>query len=651
MITRLILLIWILAICSFASSPWRTGEMEIRVKFNSHEELSSLKGFNFNGDIYSSFGYGNLYVIESEFNQIKNAGFEIEILEKDLLKRSSEFWKNSERRATYMSSSEIISLMDSLTIKYPQICSKTVYGESVEGRELSALKISDNVNADEPEPEIIFDGGIHGDELGGPENVARFAQFLCEEYDNNSTITDLIDSREIWLFCTVNPDGREYVSRANARGADLNRNWGYMWNGECLTSQGFSQPETRAIRNCLLENQFSIQVSNHSGIEAIYLPWCYTRSVSPEYALHEDLAKLYLSTSEYGYFEICQSNHDYATTGETVDFAYGVMGTAALTMELSSNKQPNNPTSIYNKNQDAMVEMIRSAGEGIEGFVTDVETGEPVAASLYFNDSYPTYSDPKVGDFHKYLENGSYEIHVKANGYESQTLSSITISHSNRSKSINIEMNPLNSRSVFGYKVVYLKKCNGKSFEILGMNDSKSLTLGSNGEVVVDMQYPLKDDNGNDLTIHSSGSRSYQCYVSVNIDGPWKSLGTGTGKSEYDFKNADIDSVRYVKVTGSNVSLDAIEGTKYDVTKNSIKQKIQAPNPKISLFNSYLKIEGLTGNSVIVDLYNAFGQKCLTKQFNTNKVYLDTKKLSKGVYFVRVEERYCQFIEKISITK
>lgn len=645
-----ILLILIISLSSiYAKNPWREDEMEISIKFSKLEDIQIINELNLMGDIYKKEGLANLYVIPRELERIKEAGLSFEIIQKDLKGWSNKFWDEEINRATYMTYDEIITLMNNLANSYPNICRKEVYGESVEGRELSALKISDNVNDDEPEPEVLFDGGIHGDELGGPENVARFATLLCEAYGSDSKITELVNTREIWLFCMVNPDGRVYVSRANASQVDLNRNWGFMWNGECYTNSGFSQPETKAIRDCILENQYSIQVSKHSGIEAIFLPWCYTSNSAPEYSLHESLANIYLSTSDYGSFEICQSNHDYPTTGETVDFSYGVMGTAALTMELSSQKQPNNPIDIYNKNENAMIKMVELSGEGIEGFVTDLETGEPVAACLYFNNSYPSYNDPEVGDYHKYLNPGNYEIRVEANGYKSKVINSVTISHNRNSAIEDIELEPDTGNSIYGYRVVYLKKCNGYSYNVLGKKDGEELSLGNNGKIIIDMQYNLYDQEGNDLTVYASGG-SFECEVARNIDGPWSILGMGNGKYEFDFNGNIADSVRYVSISGSNVVLDAVEAKKDMATNIAANLNKSTLKPVIGFNHKKISISNLISGKSTISFFNALGQLCFVQKTRSHKATVDVSEFPKGLYFMKIQNGFNAYHQKVSIS-
>ncbi len=51
-------------------------------------------------------------------------------------------------------------LQDSLVMNFPDICKKITIGTSVTGREIVAMKFSDNVNVDENEPEILLTTGL-----------------------------------------------------------------------------------------------------------------------------------------------------------------------------------------------------------------------------------------------------------------------------------------------------------------------------------------------------------------------------------------------------------------------------------------------------------------------------------------------------------
>src|SRR5690349_11431760 len=56
---------------------------------------------------------------------------------------------------------------------HPDIVQRFSIGESYQGRQLWAAKISDNVATDEDEPEVLFDGLHHADEHMGLEMTLR----------------------------------------------------------------------------------------------------------------------------------------------------------------------------------------------------------------------------------------------------------------------------------------------------------------------------------------------------------------------------------------------------------------------------------------------------------------------------------------------
>ncbi len=67
-----------------------------------------------------------------------------------------------------------LALVDRLVTDYPDMVRKHTCGTSVEERELHAVKVSDNVDIDEPEPELSFDGCTHGEEITSSEMAIRF---------------------------------------------------------------------------------------------------------------------------------------------------------------------------------------------------------------------------------------------------------------------------------------------------------------------------------------------------------------------------------------------------------------------------------------------------------------------------------------------
>ena len=321
---------------------WRNDEMEVKIFLGNRDQAAILQNLNLETESASPDGSViNAYVIPSEFERLKNSGLKYTVSIFNMNEHYRNYWKNQVPPG-YKTYEQTVALADSLATNYPSICRKVVFGTTSGGRELAALKISRNVDMNEPEPAIMFDGGIHGDELLGPEFVIRYARDLCTGYGSDTTMTNLINTREIWLYYMVNPDGTANMSRYNTNGVDINRDAGYMWNQEGYSPGPFSQNESKALRNCMIENQFTVYVNFHAGTEAIVYPWCFRTDPTPDNPQINQLASIYSSTSGYANLPYGQgfSVLGYFSNGSTKDFLYGGLGSVGWSIEVSNNKQP-----------------------------------------------------------------------------------------------------------------------------------------------------------------------------------------------------------------------------------------------------------------------------------------------------------------------
>ncbi|MDP4281717.1 MAG: M14 family zinc carboxypeptidase [Bacteroidota bacterium] len=557
-----------------AQEGWRKGEMEIKVTLHSATEAQTLKRLGFDAEIAAPEGnIVNVYVTPDELQQIRQDGFDFRISVPDLNAYYKGFWDNPTVPPGYHTYDQMVALADSLAAAFPGICKKVIFGTSVSGRQLAALKICDSVNIKRKIPRILFDGGIHGDEVGGAENLILFARDLCTGYGTDPDLTYLINTREIWIYYMVNPDGRVNMTRYNQNHVDLNRDFGYMWDVGNESPGAFSQPETKALRSCFLTNQYAIYISYHSGTITLSYPWSYRPDPSPDNALLNQLASIYVNSSTYSSLPYGQGyNIMYAIDGSTKDFQYGTAGIPGWTMEISTSKQP--PASqipvYYNHNKPAMVEMIRRAGYGISGIVKDSVSGKPVKARIWINDLYPGLTDPEEGDFHKYLLHGTYSIRVSANGYKSKTITGIQIPDTG-SVFTQILLTPDSLR--YAYRVLSCQ-IPGSNFNdpgftpgCIGAPDNTAYSIGKSGWVVVDMCDTIFNGFGNDLTVYqpASTSEDFICYASVSPDGPWQSLGTGTGTTSFDLASAGLNKARYIKILDNGTSSQNVPGTGFDL--------------------------------------------------------------------------------------
>jgi carboxypeptidase T len=253
----------------------------------------------------------------------------------------------------------MVAELDQAVADHPAIVQKLSIGKTYKGRDIWAAKISDNVEVDEPEPEVLFDGLHHAREHLTAEQTLAILRWFTDEYGSDETITKLVDTREIWIVFMVNPDGgqfdltgdpyrawrknRQPNAGTTAVGTDLNRNYDYRWaccggssgNPSSNTYRGpkpFSAPETRAMRDFISSRviggrqQIRTAITFHTAGEEILWPYGYTKTDVPGDMTIDDQAALVAigrKMAKTNGYEPKQSSSLYVTDGDAIDYAYG----------------------------------------------------------------------------------------------------------------------------------------------------------------------------------------------------------------------------------------------------------------------------------------------------------------------------------------
>jgi hypothetical protein len=276
-------------------------------------------------------------------------------------------------------------------------------GTSYKGRQLWAVKVSDNVATDEREPEVLFDGLHHGAEHMSLEMTLRILRWLTDEYPTNATIKRLVDTREIWIVFAVNPDGATYdiagtggfrhwrknrqpSPGSSSIGTDVNRNYGYRW-GCCGGSskspsssryrgpRAFSTPEAKAladfVRSRVVDGRQQIRagISFHTTGRLVMWPYGYTYRNQPTDMTSDDhrafVAMGRRMAASNGYRPI-QASDLYISSGTSRDWLYGTYRIFSFTFELSPDSTPypddSKIASETGRNKAAVLDLIARAG-------------------------------------------------------------------------------------------------------------------------------------------------------------------------------------------------------------------------------------------------------------------------------------------------
>lgn len=268
--------------------------------------------------------------------------------------------------AGYLDYAEMVTTVHEIAASKPEIVRLFSIGRSFEGRELWAAKVSDNVETDEDEPEVLFDGGMHGREHMSAEMAVALFSNLVNGYGAAPRITDMVNRTEITIIFNLNPDGSEYDHgsgtilswRKNRQptpgsseiGTDINRNFGYQWGTNPLNASpsawtyrgpaAWSTPEASAFKRYVdgrvvgSEQQISVHVTFHQYGRIVLYPYGYTKSAVSDPDDHALLAAMAAEMGDLSGYAHAQSSYDEIHVGNQMDWLYATYGILSFTLEM-----------------------------------------------------------------------------------------------------------------------------------------------------------------------------------------------------------------------------------------------------------------------------------------------------------------------------
>ena len=337
---------------------------------------------------------------------------------------------NQKAFADYPTSAQFRQQMMNLAGKYPKIMKLYTIGKSNKGNDLLVMKISDNVTTDEVEPEFKYISSMHGDEITGRELMMNLISEIGEKYGSDQDITDLVNNSEIFIMPSMNPDGSDLKQRANAKGADLNRNFPDI-KADTQSSPTGREVETQAIMAYQASRQFVLSANFHGGTVVANYPWDsiydrhplndFVKQLSVEYA---ELNPEMRGSSQFP-GGVTNGADWYVVKGGMQDWSYFWFKDLQITVELSTTKWPaySEIAGFYKSNRDSMFHFMKAVHHGA-GFkiqrskasgTVAIEQISPAKSSLgsyAFNDS----------QFYKVMPEGEYEFTIQEKNRAAQKI-------------------------------------------------------------------------------------------------------------------------------------------------------------------------------------------------------------------------------------
>ena len=410
----LLLLLFITMQFTFAQNV-QEKHQRARINYSQSNNLQKLESLGIPVD-HGTHKKGYFVISDfsvSEIEKARNAGYQVEVLiedSKEYFLQQNNLNKAPERNPTcnngtvedyqtpanfnlgsmggYLTYQEMLDELDQMKGLYPNLITTKANisnflteGQadnsttpSIGSNGIKWVKISDNPNTNEGEPQILYSAIHHAREPASLSQLIFYMWYLLENYDSNPEIQSIVNNTELYFVPVVNPDGYLYnektdpngggywrKNRKNGHGVDNNRNYDYyingnsnnnIWGGEGTSTDPssevysgtgpFSEVENQAMKWFVENHNFVMAFNNHTYGDLLLFPYGYADNVpTPENDLFEGISGELVSRNG---FNNMISAGLYPAAGDSDDFMYGTVGTHnkiyAFTPEIGSSFWP-----------------------------------------------------------------------------------------------------------------------------------------------------------------------------------------------------------------------------------------------------------------------------------------------------------------------
>jgi hypothetical protein len=302
----------------------------------------------------------------------------------------------------------------------------------------------------------------------------------------------------------------------------------------------------------------------------------------------------------------------YPVHGTLQDWSYHATSCLDITMEISTNKWPAAATlpSYWADNREGMLYFIRQAGWGVQGIVTDSLTGLPInwASVVPFGIDKPVYTDT-IGDYHRMLMTGQYDLIYSAIGYHEKWADEVRV-RIDSVTNLDMQLAPI---LVTG---------------IVSDSDGGAPIPGALVEIV-----GLRND-----TTDSGGT--YQ--LRWNQDDYYSLKASAAG-----YTTVVYDSLKFENDSTINFSLSTDSGVAGRPGVNVFITRLEQPYPNPGRSGIHIRYQLAVSGPAVLDIYDITGRRVKSlpqgtvpagavRTFTWDGSDRSGKKVSAGVYFCRL---------------
>jgi len=398
--------------------------------------------------------------------------------------------------------------------QHPDLARLYSIGTSVQGRQLYVLRLSSGMaqvpvmpretDPDPNDPEALRFPGIgggkpmfkyvanmHGNEAVGRELVMFLAEFLVRNYGSDPRATRLLNTMDIWLMPSLNPDGFEAGlegqcdsmasggrGRENANDKDLNRNFPDQFRDKQDRESLLAgrEPETLAAMKWIQSNPFVLSGNLHGGSVVASYPYDSGKrksmyrtfySAAPDDAMFKRLATIYASnhaTMRTGH--VCPDDNFrngvtngaewYDVPGGMEDFNYLHSNCFEITMELSCCKYPQSSqlANEWDLNKEPLLRFVEATHSGIRGNVTTTNSGVEEGldgVEIQVEGIDHSVKTARSGQYWRLLPPGKYRVRAIRSGFQTSDFVQVEVGdddgRSQLAKQVDFQLAPISQEN------------------------------------------------------------------------------------------------------------------------------------------------------------------------------------------------------------
>lgn len=540
------------------------GEVYFRFKLENKSLINDISRQisidNFRNDSVYAYAneseFGNFMKFEIKYQVLKHPGDVPNVK----MSNSLEGVKAWDSYPTY---DVYVQMMQQFALLYPNICRIVDAGNTVQGRKILFAKISDNVDANENEPEFMYTSTMHGDETTGYILMLRLIDSLLTGYGVNDRITNLVNNMEIWINPNGNPDGTYRggnstvtgARRYNANNIDINRNFPDPVAGQHPDGNVW-QPETIIMMNLAQSNRFVMSANFHGGAEVVNYPWDTWSKLHPDNNWYVSISRKYADTvhlhSPSGYMTYLNNGITngyawYRVTGGRQDYYNYFARCREVCIEISDSKLLSGSLlpAHWEYNKRSFLNYMEESLKGLRGVVTNTQN-QFVKAKITIQghdmDNTEVFSDSLTGNYHRPIYPGTYTVVVSADSHITKTFTNIVVASGSTTTLLDVVLEPNNpipveltsfeaktNGDVVNVSWTTATEVNNKGFQLVVFKENKKVNevwIDGNGTTTKQNLYSvdLKLDLGNYIVVLNQydfdGSQKLSKEIELSIDVP-----------------------------------------------------------------------------------------------------------------------------------